>query len=135
MRDSRHKPLGRGAKGLTVAMANSYGGDVIIGIVETDEKPPRAQALNPLPNCVDLASRLERAARDLIKPQIPLGVQGIPTDGSSGIVIFRVPRSRNAPHRLEMKGIEKECYKRVSDRTEAMSMREIQDLTFSTSAG
>jgi Putative DNA-binding domain len=55
-----------------VAMANSYGGDVILGVVETDEKPPRAQALSPLPSCIELASRLEYAARDLIKPQIPM---------------------------------------------------------------
>src|SRR6185437_7652310 len=40
-----------------------------------------------------------------------------------------------APHRLEIKGIEKECYKRVSDRTEAMTMREIRDLTFSSASG
>jgi predicted HTH transcriptional regulator len=119
-----------------VAMANSYGGDVVLGIVEADEKPPRAVGLNPLPKCVELASRLEHAARDLIKPQIPmLGVRGIPTDGASGVVVFRIPKSRSAPHRLEMKGIEKECYKRAGERTETMSMREIQDLTFSVSRG
>ena len=119
-----------------VAMANSYGGDVVLGIAEADEKPPRAVAINPLPKCVELASRLEHAARDLIKPQIPmLNVRGIPIDGDSGVVVFRVPQSRAAPHRLEIKGIEKECYRRVSDRSEPMTMREIQDLTFSVSRG
>jgi len=119
-----------------VAMANSYGGDVILGIDETQEKPPRASAITPLPKCVDLAHRLEMSARDLIKPEIPmLTMRGIPTDGESGLVIIRAPRSRLAPHRLEMKGIEKECYKRVSDRTEPMTMREIQDLTFGVVKG
>lgn len=119
-----------------VAMANSYGGDVILGIEESDQKPPVATAIVPLPKCVELASRLELAARDLIHPQIPmLGVVGVPTEGDAGVVIFRVPRSRAAPHRLEISGTVKECYRRVSDRSEPMSMREIQDLTFSVSRG
>lgn len=64
-----------------------------------------------------------------------LGVRGIPLEQDTGLVIFRAPRSRSAPHRLEIKGIEKECYKRVSDRTEAMTMREIRDLTLSAASG
>lgn len=119
-----------------VAFANSYGGDLILGMAESSEKPPRATEIRSIPRCVDLASRLELAARDLIKPQIPmLAVRGVPIDGDAGVVIFRVPKSRLAPHRLEMKGIEKECYRRVSDRSEAMTMREIQDLTFSVARG
>jgi hypothetical protein len=119
-----------------IAMANSYGGDVILGVDETEEKPPRAQALIRLPRCVDLAHRLQMAARDLIKPEIPmLTVRGVPLEGEAGVVLFRVPRSREAPHRLEIKGMEKECYKRVSDRTEVMSMREIRDLTFAVASG
>lgn len=95
-----------------------------------------AARITPLPSCVDLAHRLQMAARDLVKPEIPmLAVRGIPTDGTAGIVVFRVPRSRLAPHRLEIRGIEKECYKRVRDRTEAMTMREIQDLTFAVARG
>lgn len=119
-----------------VAMANSYGGDVILGIEEADEAPPRASAIVQIRRCVDLAHRIEMAARDLVKPQIPLlGVRGIPIDGDAGVVVIRAPRSRMAPHRLEIKGAEKECYRRVSDRSEAMSMREIQELTLSTARG
>lgn len=121
-----------------VAFANSYGGDLIIGIDETTDKPPRASVIFPIPKCVELAHRLELAARDLIRPAIPtLSIRGIPTetDDESGVVVARVPKSREAPHRLEMKGTEKECYKRVSDRTETMTMREIQDLTFAVKRG
>jgi hypothetical protein len=121
-----------------VAFANSYGGDLIVGIDETTDKPPRASAISPLPKCVELAHRLELAARDLIRPAIPtVSIRGIPTeaDNESGVVVARVPKSREAPHRLEMKGVEKECYKRVSDRKETMTMREIQDLTFAVKRG
>jgi hypothetical protein len=119
-----------------VAMANSYGGDVLLGVEQAPGNPPKAVRLNPIPKCIELAARLELAARDLIKPQIPmLGVRGIPIDGEAGVVVFRVPRSRLAPHRLEMADFVKECYRRVGERTEAMTMREIQDLTFSVSRG
>jgi len=121
-----------------VGFANSYGGDLVLGMDETASKPPRAAKLVLLPKCVELAHRLELAARDLIKPPIPtLAIRGVPIDAESGsgVVVARVPRSRGAPHRLEMRGMEKECYRRVRDRTEAMSMREIQDLTIAMRQG
>lgn len=119
-----------------VAFANSYGGDLILGMEETRDKPPRAASLAPLPACVELAHRLELTARDLIKPSIPmLAIRGIPDEDGAGVVVIRVPRSREAPHRLEIRGIEKECYKRVRDRTETMSMREVQDLTINIRRG
>ena len=119
-----------------VAMANSYGGDVVLGIEEADQKPPMAIRLVPIANCVELAARIEHAARDLIRPQIPmLAARGVPLDGDAGVVVIRAPRSRMAPHRLEMSGMEKECYRRVNDRTAPMSMREIQDLTFTVARG
>jgi hypothetical protein len=119
-----------------VAMANSYGGDVVLGIRESDDKPPRAVEVVPIANCVELAHRLEMAARDLIKPQVPLlSVRGVPIADGAGVVIIRAPKSRSAPHRLEMSGTVKECYRRVSDRSEQMSMREIQELTLSVSRG
>jgi predicted HTH transcriptional regulator len=40
-----------------VAMANIYGGDVVLGIEESEEKPPRAIAVHHMPECIDLASR------------------------------------------------------------------------------
>lgn len=119
-----------------VAMANTYGGDLVLGVAESAEKPPRAAALHPIPACVELAARLEQTARDVIKPAVPLlAVRGIPLDGHAGVVVIRAPRSRMAPHRLEIKDFPKECYRRVNDSTVPMSMREIQDLTFATARG
>lgn len=112
-----------------VGFANSYGGDLLIGIAETPDKPHRAQELRALPQVTELAHRLELAARDCIEPPIPLlQARGIPMqENGAGVVIVRTPRSRAAPHRLRAS---LQCYRRVRDRTEAMSMREIQDLTF-----
>lgn len=119
-----------------VGMANSYGGDVVLGLTEGEGLPHRAAALSPLPRCIDLARRFEMFARDHIRPEIPLlAIRGVPIAEDAGVVIIRVPHSASAPHRLEIAGTIKECYKRTKDRTEVMSMREIQDLTLSAARG
>ena len=120
-----------------VAFANSYGGDVVIGMAETLDKPATAERVSPVPNCVDLAERLDEQARSCIEPPIPslLTHAVVTAQDGSGVVIIRVPRSRLAPHRLwQDKGI-RECYHRVGTRTERMTMRQIQELTFSVARG
>ncbi len=47
-------------------------------------------------------------------------------------MIIQIPQSRLAPHRHEQM---RECYIRRADRTEKMTMREIQDLTLHTERG
>ena len=108
-----------------VALGNTSGGHVILGVAESDDKPAVAERLAPIPRCVDLAERLERSAQT-IDPPIPLlGVRGIPTEADgSGVVVFRVPESRNAPHR----SIDKECYVRRGTESVPMTMRDIRDL-------
>ncbi len=111
-----------------VAFANAHGGHLVLGIVESDDKPHRAVDVNPIPRCADLADRLRLQARDCIEPQIPVvGITGVPTDeDGAGVVVIRVDESRAAPHRLIPT---LQCYVRRSDRSEKMTMREIQDLT------
>lgn len=115
-----------------VALANAYGGHVLLGIGETSTKPPRAAKTAPLRDCVDLAERVMLMARDCIDPQLPVfEAVGVPTgNDGAGVVVMRVPKSRMAPHMLKPT---KECYFRRSDRSEPMNMREIQDLTLSLS--
>lgn len=111
-----------------VAFANAHGGYIFLGIEESREKPPRAVAIKPLPRCAILAEKLRLQARDCIEPQLPVfSTAGVVTDGDGGgVIIVRVEPSRLAPHRLKPT---LECYYRRADRSEKMSMREIQDLT------
>lgn len=111
-----------------VAFANAYGGHLIVGIEETDDHPRRARSITAIPKCADLAEKFKLQIRDCIEPALSLvGVRGIAMDqDGSGVIIFRIPQSRAAPHRLKTL---KECYIRHSDRCETMTMREIQDLT------
>ena len=117
-----------------IAFANAHGGWLFVGIKETDDHPKRAKDVAPLRNCAELADRLRLMCRDCIEPQVPvLEVAGIPFDeDSAGVVVFYIPQSRMAPHRHL---VTKECYIRRADRTEKMTMREIQDLTLQVERG
>ena len=118
-----------------VAFANAYGGALVLGIGEPeDENKPRvAEEITPVPRCVDLAERLSLAFRDCIEPQIPrIEIFSVSTNGDCGVVVIRAGRSRMAPHRVKPTLV---CPVRRSDRCEAMTMREIQDLTLNLSRG
>ena len=117
-----------------IAFANAHGGWLLVGVDETKDKPSRACGLVPLRNCSELAERLRLMCRDCIEPQLPiLEVAGVPLEETgAGVVVFRVPRSRVGPHRHIAT---RECYVRRADRTEKMTMREIQDLTLQVERG
>jgi hypothetical protein len=68
-----------------IAFANAQGGTVIVGMDETEDDPPRAAAICPLPRIHDLATRMENAARASIDPVLPgLQIRGIEVGGAPG---------------------------------------------------
>jgi hypothetical protein len=115
-----------------VAFANTLGGHLVLGIEETEDKPPTAKAIHPIPRCHDLAERLSRSASQAIDPQIRgLLVRGIEVGtAGSGVVVFRIPESPAAPHRAP----DLHAYVRRNTDSTPMSMREIQDITLATRA-
>ena len=116
-----------------VAFANTEGGWLVLGLEETDDQPKRVKSIIPIPDCHELSSRFERAAQDWIDPPLPsLSCRGVQIGNrqNEGVVIFRVPRSYDAPHRLYKSGRSQEAYKRVGDESKPMKMREIRDLAF-----
>ena len=116
-----------------VAFANAFGGTLLLGIKETKSQPATALAITPLPRCDELADRLRKQLRDCVEPQIPqLELFGVKTEGKAGVIVIRVSRSRMAPHRVKPG---RSCPIRRADRTEEMTMREIQDLTLNVSRG
>lgn len=107
-----------------VALANTAGGHVLLGVGEAKEPLPAAGLVNPVPRCIDLAERLTRMAQ-FIDPPIPLlQVRGVPTEGEAGVVVFHVPPSRPAPHR----STDKDCYVRRGTESVPMTMREIREM-------
>ena len=115
------------------AFANAYGGVLLLGIAESTAKPAVAERLSHIPRCAELAERLKLVLRDGVEPQIPrVEVFGVITEGDRGVVVIRVARSRMAPHRVRPT---RACPVRRADRTEDLTMREIQDMTLNVARG
>ena len=116
-----------------VALANTYGGIIVVGIVETKGKPNRAQSLaEPLPRIFDLADRLGDALAVRIDPPLRLlELQAVPLeDGADkGFLVIRVPASTSAPHGY---GNPPMCFVRHNDKSTPMIMRDIQNLFWET---
>ena len=118
------------------AFANTDGGWCVIGLEETSDRPKCVKKYRPVPDCHDLAARLEQAARDWFDPPVPsLRCRGVEMEGSAeGVVVCRVPPSPEAPHRLNVK-ITQQAFRRDGDESRPMSMREIQNLTIEKARG
>jgi hypothetical protein len=112
-----------------VALANAYGGIVIVGIAETDDNPRRAQRLaSPLmPRVVDCAEQLAQSLRDLVEPPLPqFEVRGIPrTAAGEGVVFIRIGSSPSAPHGF---GRPAASYVRRGANSEPLTMRDLQSM-------
>lgn len=116
-----------------IAFANAEGGTVIVGISETKEKPPRADAIEPLARVGELETRFADAARSCIEPALPgLRMRAVETEPGKGVLILRVGPSRAAPHRLKTT---RECYVRHDTSTIKMTMREIQNMSLNVARG
>ena len=116
-----------------VAFANAFGGTLILGVAETEDKPAVAAGVSPLPRCVELAGRFRMMFRDCVDPQLPsLDIQPVPTDGQDGVIVFRAGRSLYGPHRVTPTRV---CPIRRADRCEELDMREIQDMTLNLARG
>lgn len=116
-----------------VALANSNGGYLIIGIQESDESPHYAIALSPIPNCSELLSRLIDSFVDCVDPMITcVTSKCVATDSDgNGVLVFYTSRSPCAPHRVNHKRC-KDSYIRVGSISRPMGMAEIQAATLKT---
>ncbi|MET3891054.1 hypothetical protein ABIE41_002130 [Bosea sp. OAE506] len=111
-----------------VALANAYGGRLIIGIAETQDRPRKAASLAPLPRCERFAEQFEQALRSIVDP--PIGGFQIktildPETENTGAVIIAVPASDLAPHGI---GRPPAAYVRRGTSCEAMTMRDLQSV-------
>src|SRR4030067_2750938 len=53
-----------------VALANTHGGHVVLGIQESSGHPHRAVGIEPIPRCAALADVSRKQIRDCIEPKI-----------------------------------------------------------------
>jgi len=90
-----------------VAFLNTTGGDLFVGICESDENPHKAGHICKIADVADVARRLNDAVSSLIDPYptgIGYSVLKQEDDDTSGVIHFHIPRSTNAPHAVRAKG-------------------------------
>ena len=86
-------------KGIS-ALANTSGGDFIIGIQETNGIPSAVQGIQ-ISDIDDEILRLENIIRDGIEPRIVgHNIHHIQVKDDNYVLVIRVPQSWNAPHRV-----------------------------------
>ncbi len=116
-----------------IALINTSGGVIILGIGQSADKPPVAQKIQPIPRCAELADALTYLFLTRIEPQIPpFEIVPIKTEEENGVVAVRVRKSQKAPHRDTKT---RESYVRRHDQCRKMSMRDIQDMTMNSARG
>jgi nucleoside phosphorylase len=85
------------------AFANTDGGDLILGVEETDGRPAKLCGIQGNAD-VELL-RLESIARAGLQPRIPgLRMRFVPLANGGNALLIRVPSSRVGPHRVTLKG-------------------------------
>ena len=118
----------------TVALANAYGGPLVVGIDETDDHPKRARGPDPvlIPRIAACAEQMQQALDNLIDPPLAVfEVRGIEQPGGDGegVLIIRTGSSTRAPHGHGRPPL---AYMRRGSRSEPMTMRDLQSVLFDT---
>jgi len=85
------------------AFANTIGGDLIIGVSCTDGKPTTAQGIK-IENIDKEILRLENTIRTGIEPRLTdFSIKQIKLQNGNSIILIRVKKSWNSPHRISFK--------------------------------
>jgi hypothetical protein len=112
-----------------IAFLNTRGGDLIVGIDESDAPRSAAAKIQRIKHPAVAADRISRGLAALIEPaQTNITLRGVvsPEDESEGVLVIRAEPSVRAPHRSKRT---LECYARRGSESVPMPMDEIQDLT------
>ena len=114
-----------------VALANTFGGWLFLGIAEKDGVPPRAWKICPVPRCEALAQKLHQMIDECVDPKIPdfRVVPVMPPTSDAGVLVIQAGRSPSAPHRLAPT---RQVYVRRNDRCVEATMAEVHTLVLST---
>lgn len=108
------------------AFANSHGGHLVLGIKETE-----GVATNVFGVDIDADAeilRMEQILRNAIEPPISgIRIRSIPLANGSKVLLLRIPRSWNPPHRVTAQGINR-FYLRHSAGVHEPSIEELRSM-------
>lgn len=86
------------------ALANTDGGDIIYGVIESDGVAQSTVMVVPEDGVEDLKSFVQTAVRDGISPGITIRCAAITLAAGGCAFVVRVPKSFNAPHAVRRRG-------------------------------
>ena len=88
------------------SFANTSGGDLIFGITEENGSPKSIDGVG-IENIDEEIRKYENIIRDGIEPRIVFATHHISLPDKKSVIIFRVNKSWNGPHRVTYKGHDK----------------------------
>lgn len=107
------------------AMANAYGGLILIGI---NEKDHCASSVVAISNGIDHQSTILKSCRSSLDQLIDgLEVHPIPVEKGLHVLAVVIPDSHNKPHAVDFQGHFR-CYRRVGTDNLPMSMQEVREM-------
>ncbi len=107
------------------AMANAFGGDLLIGVEEDDESI--ASDLYGIENAEEEAQRIVSSCLSNIQERVPgLVAWPVPLSTGRSVIVVRVPQSLRAPHMVTFRGINQFWARRDQQKT-PMSVYEIKE--------
>jgi hypothetical protein len=109
------------------ALANSVGGHIVIGIDETGGLPTNIKPISEIDQDSEI-QRMESLLRDGVEPRISgVRIRAVSLSSGGYILVLRVPRSWNPPHRVSARGTNR-FYVRNSAGSHEASVDEIRVL-------
>jgi len=110
------------------SLANASGGDLLFGIVSDNSSglPQKVEGIS-LSNVDQEISRLDNSIRDGIEPRLSgIAIQSITLTNSKTVIIIRVQKSWNLPHRVTYKGHDK-FYSRSTNGKYPLDVNELRN--------
>lgn len=109
------------------SFANSFGGHLIIGIEEQNGIPTKISAIKDINQDAEI-QRLDNLIRDAVEPRITgVKIRAISIEAGSFVIIIRIPKSWNPPHRVSYKNVNR-FYMRNSGGVHEVSVEELRIL-------
>jgi hypothetical protein len=108
------------------SFANSLGGDLVIGVEESDGLPVAVPGVT-VPNIDDEIQRLQQMILYGTEPRLTgIDIKPVPLRNANTVLVVRVPRSWNAPHRVILEGHDK-FYARDTNGKHPMNVDELRE--------
>jgi hypothetical protein len=108
------------------SFANTLGGDLIIGLQDTDGKPSNVCGFE-VPTGVDkLKLRVQQLVQQWLEPRVAMSIHSVDVSPGKAVIIIRVMRSPIGPHRVTYQGKQGPFWERHSSGTFEMDTHELR---------